>query len=130
MTEFNKYLLLFAILLISTNSFSQKIYSIDLPKEDKKILRGHLDLGGKNPNGDSISVNSYFIELNGKPFLPIVGEFHYCRYPVENWEESILKMKAGGINVIATYVFWNIHERKEGQFDWSGNLNLKHFIEL
>ncbi len=51
-------------------------------------------------------------------------------YPASYWEESILKMKAGGINTIATYVFWNIHERVEGSFDWQGDLNLKRFLEL
>jgi len=39
-------------------------------------------------------------------------------------------MKAGGVNVIASYVFWNIHERQEGRFDWSGDLNLRKVVEL
>src|SRR5690606_15007614 len=50
--------------------------------------------------------------------------------PEQYWEEQILKMKAGGINVIATYVFWNIHEWKEGVFDWSGNKDLRRFLLL
>lgn len=110
--------------------FGQSNYSINIDVPEKEIVRGHLDLGGTNPNGDSINVNSYYITYNGKPFFPVIGEFHYSRYPAQYWEESIRKMKAGGINVIATYVFWNIHERTEGVFDWSGNLNLRHFAEL
>ena len=39
-------------------------------------------------------------------------------------------MKAGGIDIVASYVFWNFHEETEGQFDWSGSRNLRHFIEL
>ncbi|MCE5184619.1 MAG: beta-galactosidase [Planctomycetaceae bacterium] len=109
---------------------AQTTYEINIDKPEKQILRGHLDLGGKNPAGEEISVNSYFIEKDSKPFFPVLGEFHYSRYPQEYWEESIRKMKAGGINVIATYVFWNIHERQEGKFDWSGDLNLRKFIEL
>jgi hypothetical protein len=31
---------------------------------------------------------------------------------------------------VAHYVFWIHHEEIEGQFDWSGKRNLRHFIEL
>lgn len=67
---------------------------------------------------------------NGKPMLPVTGEFHYSRYPAEQWEQAILKMKAGGLTIIPTYVFWNIHEEKEGVFDWNGNRDLRRFVEL
>jgi hypothetical protein len=122
-----------ALLLMLASSavcFGQSKYSINLDVPDKKIIKGHLNLGGASPSGNSIEVNSYYITKNGEPFFPVVGEFHYSRYPAQYWEESIQKMKAGGINVIATYVFWNLHERKEGVFDWSGNLNLRRFAEL
>ncbi|MCY1719989.1 beta-galactosidase [Prolixibacteraceae bacterium Z1-6] len=110
--------------------WAQKNYEIDIRSQDNSIKTGHLDLGGSNPRGDSISVNNRYIELNQKPFFPIVGEFHFSRYPNQYWEESILKMKAAGLNVIATYVFWNMHEREKGVFDWAGDLNLRRFIEL
>src|SRR5262249_47172266 len=58
------------------------------------------------------------------------GEFHYVRYPREYWDESLKKMKAGGISIVATYVFWNVHEQTEGRFDWSGDRDLRRFIEL
>ncbi|WP_159520685.1 beta-galactosidase [Sunxiuqinia indica] len=123
--------LVFLIFINVTTIIGQKLYKINIADvPNKKVINGHLDLGGINPNGDSISVNSYFINYNDQPFIPVIGEFHYSRYPAQYWEESIKKMKAGGINVIATYVFWNIHERKEGIFDWTGNLNLRHFAEL
>ncbi|MCF0187150.1 MAG: beta-galactosidase, partial [Bacteroidaceae bacterium] len=44
--------------------------------------------------------------------------------------EEIMKMKAGGVNVIPTYVFWSFHEEKEGQWDWTGNKDLRRFVEL
>ncbi|AYB29071.1 beta-galactosidase [Chryseolinea soli] len=123
-------IVLVALLFFAPSAKAQNVYSIELPSTSKKIVRGHLALGGVDPKGDSIAVNSDYIEVKGKPFVPIIGEFHYSRYPSEYWEESILKMKAGGINVIATYIFWNLHERKEGTFDWSGNLDLRKFIIL
>nr|WP_319397484.1 beta-galactosidase [uncultured Carboxylicivirga sp.] len=118
-----------AVFLISGIK-AQTTYTINIDQPEQEIIRGHLDLGGSNPAGEEISVNSYYIEKEGKPFFPIIGEFHYARFDEKYWEEEILKMKAGGINTIATYVFWNLHERKEGIFDWTGDLNLKKFLEL
>src|SRR5699024_1844078 len=57
-------------------------------------------------------------------------EFHFSRYPAARWEESLRKLKAGGISTVATYVFWNLHEREEGTFDFSGDVNLRHFLDL
>ncbi|MFD2164391.1 beta-galactosidase [Paradesertivirga mongoliensis] len=108
---------------------SQTVYSIDA-SATPEAPRNTLKLGGKGKDGQSISVNNQYITINGKPWIPITGEFHYCRYPEKYWDESLKKMKAGGINTVATYVFWNIHERKEGQFDWSGNKDLRKFISL
>ncbi|MBN1413483.1 MAG: beta-galactosidase [Bacteroidales bacterium] len=108
----------------------QDIYTIDVSQTKKEILRDHLDLGGKSVTGESIEVNSFYIERNGKPYFPVMGEFHYSRFPNQYWDEEIKKMKAGGINVIASYVFWILHERQEGVFNWQGDLNLRKFVEL
>jgi hypothetical protein len=67
---------------------------------------------------------------DGKPWIPVMGEFHFTRYPEPYWEEEILKMKAGGVDVISTYVLWIHHEEIQGQFDWSGQRNLRRFAEL
>lgn len=84
----------------------------------------------KSPDGQTISVNSRYLMLNAKPWLPVMGEFHYTRYPERYWEEEILKMKAGGIQIVSTYVFWIHHEEAEGQFDWSGRRDLGKFVQL
>lgn len=111
-------------------SFSQKNYKIDVTTANNEVLRGHLDLGGRNLKGDSIGVTSYYLERNSQPFIPLIGEFHFSRYPNKFWDEELKKMKAGGITTVATYVFWNMHEFKEGVFDWTGDLDLRHFTEL
>ncbi len=103
-------------------------YFLDLDGPEKAILRGHLDLGGSGPAGRTVEVNSSHIERDGRPYIPIVGEFHYCRVPADEWEESLRKMKAGGITTVASYVFWNLHERRQGEWDWSGNLDLRRFV--
>jgi len=107
-----------------------KKYEIDARNAEQKIYSNHLKLGGTNPKGDKISVNNFYVSLNDKPWLPITGEFHFSRYPNQYWDESIKKMKSGGINVIATYVFWNIHEEKEGVFDWKADKDVRRFVDL
>ena len=84
----------------------------------------------RNPAGDTLTVDSRSLRLNGLPWTPVMGEFHYTRYPENEWRAELLKMKAGGIDIVATYVFWIHHEEIEGQWNWSGNHDLHRFVEL
>ena len=122
--------IIFLCFAVSSKIFAQNSYSIDITKVKTDVKRGHLDLGGSNANGDKIDVNSFYLERNGKPFIPVIGEFHFSRYPHQYWDEQLKKMKAGGITVVATYVFWNMHEFKEGTFNWSGDFDVRRFTEL
>lgn len=105
-------------------------HTINAAIAPKEIYPSTLRLGGSNPAGDEISFTNYYMELNGKPYFAICGEFHYSRYPEADWETEIRKMKMSGINVVATYIFWNHHEEIEGEFDWAGNRNLRKFTRL
>lgn len=107
-----------------------KNYLIQIEKDNKKIFSGHIKLQGSNPEGEKLSFTNYYMEKNGKPFFGICGEFHYSRYDADFWEDEIIKMKMNGVNIISTYIFWNFHEEIQGEWDWSGNKNLKKFIEL
>ena len=91
---------------------------------------GFLHMGGVSPAGHRISVDSRSLSLDGKRWLPVMGEFHFTRYPEKYWREELLKMKAGGVQVVSTYIFWIHHEEIEGQFDWTGQRDLRHFVEL
>ena len=82
------------------------------------------------PNGSTLIVNNQYLMRDGKPWIPVMGEFHYSRYPEAYWEEEILKMKASGVQVVATYVIWIHHEEIEGQFDWRGQRDLRKFAVL
>jgi beta-galactosidase len=82
------------------------------------------------PDGDTIGVNSEYLTLNGKPWLPVMGEFHYSRYPAARWEEELLKMKSAGVQIVSTYVIWIHHEQVRGHFDWTGQRDLHRFAEL
>lgn len=67
--------------------------------------------------------------LNGKPFTVISGAVHYFRTMPDQWEDRLCKLKACGFNTVETYTCWNLHERREGIFDFSGLLDLERFIE-
>ncbi|RVT73340.1 hypothetical protein EOD40_13915 [Flavobacterium sufflavum] len=123
-------LILFLFCTVYMDLVAQNNYSIDITGAKYEVQRGHLDLGGSNTKGETIGLNSFYLERNGKPFIPVIGEFHFSRYPHQYWDEQLKKMKAGGITVVATYVFWNMHEFKEGKFDWSGDLDVRRFTEL
>nr|WP_307727953.1 beta-galactosidase [Massilia terrae] len=92
---------------------------------------GELKMGSHTaPGGATLTVNSRFIEINGKPVIPVMGEFHYSRYPAADWEAELLKMKAAGVNVVSTYIIWQHHQEKPGASGWSGNRDLRRFVQL
>ena len=82
-----------------------------------------------NPDGVKIEVDSHGLIVGGKHVLPVMGEIHYSRVPQNEWRREIRKMRAGGINIVATYVFWIHHEEEEGIWNWSGNRDLRRFIQ-
>ena len=83
-----------------------------------------------NPEGRTFEVDQYGFVVDGRHVLPVMGEMHYSRVPASDWRRELRKMKAGGITVLATYVFWNHHEAEEGRWDWTGNRNLHEFVRL
>lgn len=91
---------------------------------------GYFKLGTtKNPAGRELGLNSRSLLRDGQPWFPVMGEFHYTRVPAAEWREELLKMKAGGIDIVATYVFWIHHEEVAGQWNWSDQRDLKKFVQ-
>lgn len=66
--------------------------------------------------------------LDGKPYTVISGAIHYFRVPREYWHDRLLKIKECGFNTVETYTCWNLHEPREDEFDFSGNLDIDAFI--
>ncbi len=104
---------------------------IQLPASPPPIITGHLGLGETNaPDGRTLWADNRSLYRDGKPWIPVMGEFHYSRCPSNEWRDALLKMKAGGIDVVATYVFWIHHEEVRGEYDWSGQRSLREFLKL
>ena len=95
------------------------------------MAQGTFSFGTKtNPQGVTFEVDSRGFIVGGKHILPVMGEIHYARVPAAEWKREIQKMRAGGITIIATYCFWIHHEAEEGQWDWSGNKDLRRFLQV
>jgi hypothetical protein len=124
------------VALISTFIFSylltnaQNVLTIDASNVTREIKSGQFKMGNPGQPGHEILINNQYMTIGGKPVVPVMGEIHFSRYPKDQWEDAILKMKANGINIIAFYVIWIHHEEIEGQFDWSGNKDIRSFIKL
>ena len=68
--------------------------------------------------------------LDGKPYTILSGTLHYFRIPEEYWYDRLLKLKECGFNTVETYTPWNLHEPKEGVFDFSGMLNIEKYVSV
>jgi beta-galactosidase len=124
---------LIAVVLTAASLFGEdhpKPIVIDATRKVAQPAPLPFPVGGQSPDGHVLSSNSRYLTRDGQPWFPVMGEFHYSRYPEADWETEIQKMKAGGTQVISTYAFWIHHEEVEGQFDWSGQRNLRRFVEL
>ncbi len=66
--------------------------------------------------------------LDNKPFRIIAGAIHYFRVPREYWKDRLVKLKACGFNTVETYIAWNMHEKKESEFDYSDMLDVEAFL--
>ncbi len=94
------------------------------------ILKNHLNLGGSNPSGEEIGVTSLYFTRGKKPWIGVMGEFHFSRCRREDWHRELCKMKAGGVTIVSTYLFWIYHEEEEGVFDFTGDNDIRRFLQL
>ena len=96
---------LVAAMLVATPTFAQK-------------AKGTFEAG-----------NGTFL-LNGKPFVVKAAEIHYPRIPKPYWDHRIKMCKALGMNTVCIYIFWNIHEQREGDFNFTDNNDVAEFCRL
>lgn len=122
-------ILLSGLFVFLISVLQAQVYQIDI-KNKPAPERNPIPMSGINPAGTRLGVNSQYFTKNNQPWFPMMGELHYNRVRPEDWETEILKMKSCGLSIVATYVFWNEHEREKGVWDWKGNRNLHQFIQL
>lgn len=93
------------------------------------LLAGTAGASAASDGGTFTTGNKTFL-LNGKPFVVKAAELHYPRIPRPYWEHRIKMCKALGMNTVCLYVFWNIHEQREDQFDFTGQNDIAEFCRL
>ena len=67
--------------------------------------------------------------LNGEPLRIISGAIHYFRVPRAYWRDRLEKLRAMGCNTVETYVPWNLHEPKPGEYRFEGDLDIAAFLK-
>ena len=79
------------------------------------------------PQPGFIRYDAHCFTVNDRDTFLFGAAFHYPRCPRELWRDRLGKLKAAGLNVIDTCVFWNYHEAEEGHADLS---DFEAFIQL
>lgn len=131
MTASAKALLLTAASLFSLGSVHAADLVVEATRQPPEVRSDHLKMGAsKAPDGQTLGVNNQYLTRNSEPWLPVMGEFHYTRFPPEQWDAQLAKMKAQGVDVVASYIIWNHHEERAGAFNWSGDRDLRRFVQL
>lgn len=94
------------------------------------MLLAAMPMQAATKGGGTFTAGENTFMLNGKPFVVKAAELHYPRIPRPYWEHRIKMCKALGMNTVCLYVFWNIHEQREGEFDFTGQNNVAEFCRL
>src|SRR3954452_7977054 len=68
--------------------------------------------------------------LDGQPHRILAGALHYFRVHPDQWADRIRKARLMGLNTIETYVAWNAHEPRRGDWDATGWNDLGRFLDL
>jgi len=68
--------------------------------------------------------------LDGHRLQIRCGEIHFARVPREYWQHRLQLCRAMGLNTVCAYLFWNLHEFQQGQFDWAGQADAVEFCRL
>lgn len=87
-------------------------------------------LSAQGRSASSFAAGNGTFLLDGEPFVIKSAELHYPRIPREYWEHRIEMCRALGMNTVCLCVFWNIHEQREGEFDFTGQNDVAAFCRL
>lgn len=96
-----------------------KLYDYFTGGDENLITKG---LEANDPN---------HFELNGKPMKILGGSMHYFRIHPDHWRDRLRKYRASGLNTIDVYVPWNLHQPRQGEYDFGeGDNDFSMFLNL
>ncbi|XP_077213030.1 beta-galactosidase 16-like [Tasmannia lanceolata] len=80
-------------------------------------------------HGGNVTYDGRSLIIGGSRKILFSGSIHYTRSTPEMWPSLIAKAKRGGLDVIQTEVFWNVHEPVQGQYNFRGRYDLVGFLK-
>ncbi|MBZ0172037.1 MAG: beta-galactosidase, partial [Phycisphaerales bacterium] len=78
----------------------------------------------------SVTYDGRSFMLDGRRVWIVGGSIHYARLPRAEWAGRIAAARQAGLNTVETPVVWSRHEARPGQFDFGGDNDLRHFVQL
>ncbi|MCG2586797.1 beta-galactosidase [Massilia sp. TS11] len=110
---------------------AETLLRVDASQPAPAPLEGGIATGSSQaPGGHSLGINSRYLRRDGQPWLPVMGELHYSRVAPARWAAELHKMKAAGVDIVATYIIWNHHAPQPGPLHWDGQNDLRRFVRL
>lgn len=80
--------------------------------------------------GYTVTYDNRSFMINGTRTLLLSGSVHYPRSTPAMWDGILQEMVKDGLNMVEIYIFWNLHEFKQGQaYNFKGNANWMMFVE-
>nr|MDO8133005.1 beta-galactosidase [Candidatus Njordarchaeum guaymaensis] len=81
-----------------------------------------------------VEIDKNYLLVNGRKLMLRAGELHYARVSRDQWADRLRRMREAGLNTLSAYFFWNWHELREGEFDFTGKTHperdIEHFLDL
>ncbi|XP_034448858.1 beta-galactosidase [Hippoglossus hippoglossus] len=106
---------------------------MSLPRAGNSLLLLLMLMFGPSlsaPRSFSIDYKNDCFRKDGEAFRYISGEIHYSRIPRVYWKDRLLKMYMAGLNAVQTYIPWSFHEESPGQYNFTGDRDLPHFLKV
>ncbi len=94
------------------------------------LMSSPADAAGQSPVSGRFEIGDESFLLDGKRFVIRSGEMHFSRVPREYWQHRLRMVRAMGCNTVCAYLFWNLHEPKPGEFDFTGANDVAEYCRL
>jgi len=78
----------------------------------------------------SVSFDARTLSIDGKRLWIVSGSLHFQRVPRDQWRDRLHKGVLCGLNTIETPIFWNMVEPRPGSFQFEGQSDIVHFVDL
>lgn len=101
-----------------------------LAPADERAPLARPGMSNERDRHDRVALTNRYVEIDGRPGIPVSGELHSSRVPRSEWRERLQLMRSGGVTVVSTYVIWIHHERERGDLRFDGGLDVAAFVRL